>query len=163
MQSPDVPVGRKTLPHDPPLGIDPADHIYFITICAATRGGAPLQVPAIEILTSVREYEKQGRWFARIFLIMPDHVHALLRFPPASSMRETVRGWKRWTARFLRVKRQDGFFDHRLRNDESLDDKARYIWENPVRSGLVENPETWPHFYFGTASDGSLGQRSLPG
>lgn len=72
---------------------------------------------------------------------MPDHVHAMLHFPPEISIRETVRGWKRWTARFHNVKWQDGFFDHRLRSDESLDDKARYIWENPVRTGLVKKTE----------------------
>lgn len=163
MKNPDAPIGRKILPHDLPLFVNPADHIFFITICAASREGSTLLASASDLLASVRKSEEQGRWFARIFLVMPDHAHALLRFPSHGSMRETIRGWKRWTARFLGVKWQDGFFDHRLRSDESLDEKARYIWENPVRAGLVHQPEDWPHVHLGAAIDGSLGQRSLPG
>jgi hypothetical protein len=37
-------------------------------------------------------------------------------------------------------------FDHRLRRDESLDEKARYILANPVRAGLVKREEDWPWF-----------------
>lgn len=40
---------------------------------------------------------------------------------------------------------QDGFFDHRLRTDESAAEKGNYIRMNPVRAGLVENPEAWPY------------------
>jgi hypothetical protein len=37
------------------------------------------------------------------------------------------------------------FFEHRLQGDESLDEKAGYILENPVRAGLVAKPEDWPY------------------
>lgn len=80
---------------------------------------------------------------------MPDHVHALLRFPAESSMTKTIRDWKRWTSRKLGVPWQDGFFDHRLRQDESVSEKTAYILHNPVRAGLVKNAEAWPHVYFG--------------
>jgi hypothetical protein len=40
---------------------------------------------------------------------------------------------------------QRGFFDHVLRNDESYGDKWNYVRENPVRAGLVSNPDEWPY------------------
>jgi len=42
-------------------------------------------------------------------------------------------------------------FDHIVRNDESLRQKAEYICENPVRAGLVANardyPWTWSRYW----------------
>jgi hypothetical protein len=43
--------------------------------------------------------------------------------------------------------RRRGFFDHRLRREESLRDKADYILHNPVRKGLVARPEDWPRVW----------------
>ena len=34
-------------------------------------------------------------------------------------------------------------FDHVLRSDESLKEKCEYIRQNPVRRGLVKNPEDY--------------------
>jgi len=41
------------------------------------------------------------------------------------------------------------FFEHRLRREESLREKADYILANPVRAGLVARSEDWPFIYFG--------------
>jgi REP element-mobilizing transposase RayT len=40
---------------------------------------------------------------------------------------------------------QEGFFDHVLRNDESMSEKWEYIRQNPVRARLVNDPEDWPY------------------
>jgi hypothetical protein len=42
---------------------------------------------------------------------------------------------------------QREFFDHRLRKDESHDEKWKYIKMNPVRAGLTHDPEAWPYVY----------------
>ena len=39
---------------------------------------------------------------------------------------------------------QEESFDHTLRNDESFGDKREYIRQNPVRKGLVTQPEDYP-------------------
>jgi len=41
--------------------------------------------------------------------------------------------------------RQKDFFEHRLRSDESAQEKSDYILVNPVRAGLVPKPEDWPY------------------
>jgi len=67
---------------------------------------------------------------------MPNHLHAILSFAPDQQMN--------------RIKWQEGFFDHRLRNDErgeQLSAKADYIRRNPVAAGLCERVEDWPWVY----------------
>ncbi len=76
---------------------------------------------------------------------MPDHVHLLTTFPTA--LAPIVRAWKRWTARTLGVIWQRDFFDHRLRGDEKLDETVFYILNNPVRAGLVDEWQKWPHVW----------------
>ena len=39
---------------------------------------------------------------------------------------------------------QAGFFDHLIRHSESYAEKWEYVRQNPVRAGLVANPDQWP-------------------
>jgi hypothetical protein len=39
---------------------------------------------------------------------------------------------------------QREFFDHILRSDESYAQKWEYVRENPMRVGLVSDPDDWP-------------------
>jgi putative transposase len=76
---------------------------------------------------------------------MPDHVHLLVSMSPDHDLATTVGLWKRWLAKKHAIAWQFNFFDHRLRGDESADQKARYILANPVRAGLAEREEDWPY------------------
>jgi len=79
---------------------------------------------------------------------MPDHLHALVSFPPSGKpIRSIVSKWKEWTAKQLGIAWQSDFFEHRLRHDESRRQKADYILENPVRRNLIARPEDWPFVY----------------
>jgi hypothetical protein len=40
---------------------------------------------------------------------------------------------------------QAGFFDHLLRRSESYAAKWEYVRRNPVRAGLVSEPDLWPY------------------
>jgi REP element-mobilizing transposase RayT len=93
-------------------------------------------------------------WFAHLFLLMPDHVHALLSFPPnRRSIEGVVLDWKRRVARETGVVWQRDFFEHRLRSFESWREKADYILANPVRAGLVTRTEDWPYVWFPEPDD----------
>jgi len=56
-----------------------------------------------------------------------------------------VAAWKRLTARRYSVVWQRDFFDHRLRSDESFEQKVAYIRDNPVRKALVKDASAWPY------------------
>jgi REP element-mobilizing transposase RayT len=138
-------VPRKNPPHDVPEWV-PDGAMFFITIQCAKRGEKQLTVPVIAepLLESVAHYHGSLRWFARLFLLMPDHAHALLAFPQMEAMPKAIADWKRYTARQLGIAWQRGFFDHRLREGEQWQLKADYIRANPVRKGLAASPEEWP-------------------
>ena len=87
-----------------------------------------------------------------IACLMPDHLHLLTRpkhsganvmtfmdrFKGISTNSSWSLGWKGrlWQPRS---------FDHVVRHDESLEEKANYIVANPVRTGFVEAWEDWPY------------------
>jgi REP element-mobilizing transposase RayT len=141
---------RHSLPHNVPLWVDPQNEVYFITITCRHRGRTQLTTPELAgpLLDTVKLRNERSIWFAHIFLLMPDHVHALLSFPPSrNTVQQTVTLWKRWTARQMGIEWQRDFFEHRLRSDESWREKADYILANPVRKGLIAEASTWPYVF----------------
>jgi REP element-mobilizing transposase RayT len=78
---------------------------------------------------------------------MPDHLHGLISFPSDKEMARVIAQWKEFTAKRLGLHWQRDFFDHRLRNEERLREKADYILNNPVRRGLVTRAEEWPYVW----------------
>ena len=86
-------------------------------------------------------------WHCRLALLMPDHLPAILAFPPAPGMKTVVKNWKKFVAGKHGVNWQRDFFDHRLRTDQELQEKTSYILMNPVRKGLCERAEAWVWIY----------------
>jgi len=64
-------------------------------------------------------------------------------------MKRTITAWKRFTAKNFNISWQRDFFDHRLRNNESLEEKALYIRRNPERANLISSYEDWPYVWKG--------------
>ncbi len=118
---------------------------YFLTICADERGGSVLPGTAPGILQAAIAYHEMQRWHLHLLVVMPDHVHLLASFPVEPGLRKTVGSWKSFTARQGGFRWQTDFFEHRLRADESHDEKAHYIRMNPVRAGLCADWRDWPH------------------
>jgi len=142
-------IGRKSLDHDGgPLRSSSSDgEIYFITICCVPRGANQLAKPDIweAMDDTLNRRIVKGELDCRIALAMPDHFHALMGFPGTKSMRMVVSAIKSWMASQYDIRWQRDFFDHRLRGFESAQEKAQYIRMNPVRAGLVANPQDWPY------------------
>jgi len=84
-------------------------------------------------------------------MLMPDHVHMLVCFPPEKIMSQVVGLWKRGLAKSHIIAWQRNFFEHRLRNDENIQQKADYILENPLRAGLVDDWQKWPYVWMPNA------------
>ena len=78
---------------------------------------------------------------------MPDHIHAIMRFEGEQRMPNVIRAWKRWTAQQEGIIWQRGFFDHRLRTEDSSTEKRDYILQNPVRAGLIADISDWKYVY----------------
>jgi REP element-mobilizing transposase RayT len=130
--------------------------IYFLTICVDRRRRLLANDAAFALLRAEFEAapERYG-WAVGQFVVMPDHLHffcASDQQPTSASLSEFIRGLKQWTSKtILRATGlsaplwQKQFFDHVLRSEESYESKWRYVYENPVRAGLVAAAEDWPY------------------
>lgn len=114
---------------------------------------APDQLPALTtpelarpLLESAIQYHARAAWWCEWFLLMPDHLHALLRFPREPGMSVVIRNWKRGAARMQGGKWQENYFDHRLRSKAEAQEKWLYIRRNPVGKGLCATEDEWPHW-----------------
>ena len=85
------------------------------------------------------------------YVIMPDHVHLFVRGGPEFVLSRWITSLKQILAKAAPPESgggkpwQEGFFDHKLRSDESMAEKWDYIRQNPVRAGLVVRFEDWPY------------------
>jgi len=140
----------KQLPHDVPRWVDLDEATYFVTICCQRRGIDQLTKAEVAsaLLESIEFRHRNADWYMHLALLMPDHAHFIASFPGRErSMQIVVSKWKEWTAKSLGVKWQRDFFEHRLRHDESFDEKSDYIRANPVRAGFITRAEDWPYIF----------------
>ena len=120
---------------------------FFLTICTRPRNQNQLcqTTTAPLILQSAENYHLTHRWHCSLILLMPDHLHALVQVPERYKLTQVIGSWKGYLARNLGIRWHRGFFDHRIRRAESLNEKWNYIEMNPVRAGYVKKPEEWPY------------------
>ena len=121
--------------------------IYFVTICCDKRGSNQLcrEDMSKVLFDTARIYHEGGRWNLNVLLLMPDHLHALIGIDGRDSLSQLIRDYKRITAKLAGVQWQRNFFDHRIRQNESLREKFAYIRQNPVREGLTNCEDNWPY------------------
>ena len=84
-------------------------------------------------------------------VIMPEHAHWIVA--PIEhrglSVGDFSTGFKRVLRKTLGSQPwewQRGCFDRLLRSDENLRNKWIYVMDNPVRQGLVQKAQDWPHY-----------------
>jgi putative transposase len=121
--------------------------LFHVRIRALSVVGLTNDVCATELLQGAQRYHDLGHWWCELMLIMPDHVHVMLAFPDGRGMSEIMRDWKRCTARLHKVNWQEGYFDHRLRNNTERGETWAYIRRNPVVNGLCATENDWPHWW----------------
>ena len=127
---------------------------YHVTF--ATAGRQPLLADfssARAVLRAARASDVAGYTHTSAMVAMPDHVHWLFTVC-AGDLGGTVRVIKSSAARSINMLRgrsgivwQKGYFDHAIRDEESLVDVARYIVANPLRAGLVTRLGDYSHWY----------------
>jgi len=118
---------------------------YFITICCRRRGINQLCLKGVAsiLFETARRYHVSQRWYLKLLLLMPDHPHMLIGVPGDARLSNLIRDFRRITTRIANIAWQRNFFDHRLRHDESENEKVAYIRANPVRAGLIGPSDHW--------------------
>ena len=124
---------------------------YFLTICTAGRRKLFRNVRLVEALTkAMRDQFCRTGFSVYAYCYMPDHCHLLaVAQAECCDLAKAVRAFKGAStarARPLAIRNlwQRNYYDHILRSNESFDAAAAYIFENPVRAGLVSDPHDWP-------------------
>jgi putative transposase len=125
--------------------------LFFITVCTLHRRKIGNLKTAHQVFQKyISRGERDFGVAVGRYVIMPDHMHFFVCGPPDFVLDQWVNGLKRSISVALGATKkcplwQPGFFDHLLRNNESYGQKWEYVRNNPVRAGLVKQPNEWPH------------------
>jgi putative transposase len=146
----DLLIRRRQLPHWQVGG-----SIYFVTF-RSQRG--PLPPVALRQVCSHILYDHGKRYDLLFGVVMPDHVHVIFQ-PRAKEpgtwfdLAEIMKGLKGASARRINqllgthgTVWQDESYDRIIRDDQELEEKLSYMHQNPVKAGLVANPEDYEFF-----------------
>jgi putative transposase len=124
--------------------------LHFITF--SCYGRAPLLGTAHARDTFLSALERVRRWYRFYvvgYVVMPEHVHMLISEPESASLALALQMTKQMVSRALRSARGTGLFwqpryyDFNVWSERKRVEKLRYLHRNPVRRGLVKEPEEW--------------------
>jgi len=104
-----------------------------------------------ELIVSTLEFSiREKRIFLRAFVIMPDHWHALFALRELWTLPKFMHGMMSFvaakTSALLKAHQtswQDGYYDTRVKTAKQFAFITRYIEQNPVSRGLVQQAEQW--------------------
>ncbi|MBC8416248.1 MAG: transposase [Candidatus Cloacimonetes bacterium] len=110
----------------------------------------------VEIVEESLLWGHQKRYELFSYCIMPNHIHILIRPMKIENenkfyeLKDIMYSHKRFTAREAnKILNRKGdfwyreFYDHYIRNEKEFRNVLRYIYHNPVKAGLVSEPEDW--------------------
>lgn len=124
-------------------------------LAQADYGPTWLAQPAIAALVARSLHYFDGKNYDLLcYCLMPNHVHVVVALPDdAPLLLKTLQRLKGYTATQANklLGRSGAFwqaesYDHVVRKDE-LARIIAYVVENPVKAGLVEDWQQWPHTY----------------
>jgi len=85
------------------------------------------------------------------WVIMPNHVHAMIEQVSGHSLSKVVHSWKSFTAHSINKARCSSgrvwsldYFDRYVRDEAHYVNAKYYIENNPVKAKLVAKPNDWP-------------------
>jgi REP element-mobilizing transposase RayT len=125
--------------------------IYLATFVVKNR--RPLFSDMVNARTVIRCINQSPFVITLAFVVMPDHVHWLIKMNTAKTLSQVVQAAKSVSSRAINRVRggkgtiwQAGFHDHALRHEEAMREIARYIVANPLRAKLVKKVGDYPHW-----------------
>jgi putative transposase len=123
-------------------------HLHFITFTCFHRARFLQTAQACEVF--VQTLERVRCWYGFYvvgYVVMPEHVHLLISEPEHGSLALVLQMLKQVVSRKLRTGAspfwQARYYDFNVWSERKRIEKLRYLHENPVRRGLVDQPEDW--------------------
>ena len=125
------------------------NQIYHIT--TATKNRTPIfseLTSARTLIKTIQKADQLNYTNTLALVVMPDHLHWLLKLNETVSLPNVIKGMKAQSAKAIgQPIWQAGYYDHAIRKDEDIQAIARYIIANPVRAGLVERVGDYSHWH----------------
>ncbi len=118
----------------------------------AGHGECWLRQPEIsKIVADVLRFHAGQRFDLLAWVVMPNHVHAVVRPLAEVTLSQILHSWKGYSAKECnRLLQREGEFwqgesyDHLIRDDEDRHRCWHYTIMNPVNARLCARPEDWP-------------------
>jgi putative transposase len=149
--------------HVKPVRYQDQGCLHFITFSCYHR------MPLLDSLTAKETFERMPErvrvWYGCYisgYVVMPEHVHLLISEPERSKLSVAIQMLKQITSQKLRAKHlprfwQVRYYDFPVWSEAKRIERLRYIHRNPVKRGLVENPEDWKWSSFVQYATGTEG------
>ncbi len=121
-------------------------YVYYITICTYNKTPFFANYQKADIIQDVIQYKIENHEIiVYCYCLMPDHLHLLMLLSEnyKKDLSTWIKNFKRYTTnafiREYKIKElwQRNYYDHIVRDDESLTTIGEYILNNPVRKNLV--------------------------
>ena len=124
--------------------------LFFVTICPHERQRL-LASDSMhqQFITFCRRAPEVAQVFVGRYVLMPDHIHVFVSCGGSQPLSHWVKALKGFLAKGWREAQlaapfwQESFFDHMMRSGESYSAKWDYVFQNPVRAGLVADARDW--------------------
>ncbi len=124
---------------------------YFVIICTYQKNIYFTNEKIVKIVLSILQLvASRFKFTIYAYCFMPDHLHLLsVGTDENSSLKDFIKAFKQKSGFYFKQRYnaslwQVSYYDHVLRREESLNDVARYIFENLVRKNLVEDFRKYP-------------------
>ena len=96
----------------------------------------------------LERYRQRHQFYLFGYVLMPTHVHLLLSEPKDQPLATTLSALKGETSKLHKAERkqfwQTRYYDFNVLTHSKFTEKLAYIHSNPVKAGLVAQPEDWP-------------------
>lgn len=126
-----------------------SDRTFFTaTVTAQRRPIFRRETTANLLIETFAHYRDQGKFLLHEFVIMPDHLHALLTPAPEISLERAmqfIKGGFSYRLKSHPPVWQASFMNHRIHDLEDYEHHREYIRMNPVRARLVKRAEDYPY------------------
>jgi len=124
--------------------------VYFVTF--VTRDRAPWLCDASAragMLLALRAWHEEGDGRVLAATVMPDHAHVVFEAGAELPVGRCVSRWKAQARRATGYvgEWQRDFWEHRMRDHESLEDYGLYLFLNPYRAGVCGPDRAWPGWW----------------
>ncbi|MDA1049377.1 MAG: transposase [Planctomycetota bacterium] len=110
------------------------------------RGACLLRRPKLaKVVGDAMRFYQDTKYDLDRFIVMPNHVHAIVQFRVGADLKTVSQSWMRYTARKINAATgasgafwQPEPFDHIVRGPEQFEYLQKYIAENPKKANLRE-------------------------